>query len=194
MNMPMHLKDYVKVYDNFLDVDLCKRVMQEMPSLDWKMHEFYDTRLDKSLSFEKELSVAHSTSSTAIELNKKLWFGVEQYILKDFSLMSNWFNAWSGYTYVRFNRYNKETQMKLHCDHIHSMFDGVRKGIPTLTILGGLNTEEEDYEGGDLILWESEKIVLKAGSIMIFPSNFMYPHRVDEVKKGTRYSFVSWIW
>jgi predicted 2-oxoglutarate/Fe(II)-dependent dioxygenase YbiX len=81
--------------------------------------------------------------------------------------------------------------MKLHCDHIHSMFDGERKGVPTLSILGSLN---DDYEGGDLVMWETDKIQLKAGSIMIFPSNFMYPHRVDEVIKGTRYSYVSWVW
>jgi predicted 2-oxoglutarate/Fe(II)-dependent dioxygenase YbiX len=71
------------------------------------------------------------------------------------------------------------------------MFDGERKGIPTLSILGALN---DDYEGGELVFWESEKIELKAGSIMIFPSNFMYPHRVDTVTKGTRYSYVSWVW
>jgi predicted 2-oxoglutarate/Fe(II)-dependent dioxygenase YbiX len=71
------------------------------------------------------------------------------------------------------------------------MFDGNRKGIPTLSILGAIN---DDYEGGELIFWESEKIVLKAGSIMIFPSNFMYPHKVLPVTKGTRYSYVSWAW
>jgi predicted 2-oxoglutarate/Fe(II)-dependent dioxygenase YbiX len=71
------------------------------------------------------------------------------------------------------------------------MFDGTIKGIPVLSILGALN---DDYEGGELVFWESEKINLKAGEVMIFPSNFMYPHRVDEVKSGTRYSFVSWVW
>jgi predicted 2-oxoglutarate/Fe(II)-dependent dioxygenase YbiX len=52
----------------------------------------------------------------------------------------------------------------------------------------------DDYEGGELVFWESETIKLKAGSIMIFPSNFMYPHKVMPVTKGTRYSYVSWAW
>jgi predicted 2-oxoglutarate/Fe(II)-dependent dioxygenase YbiX len=36
------------------------------------------------------------------------------------------------------------------------------------------------------------EIRLKTGDILMFPSNFMYPHEVTECTKGTRYSFVSW--
>ena len=32
------------------------------------------------------------------------------------------------------------------------------------------------------------------GDLLIFPSNFLYPHRVDPVTKGVRYSYVSWAW
>ena len=39
-----------------------------------------------------------------------------------------------------------------------------------------------------------EKIDLSKGDIIIFPSNFMYPHKVEPVTKGTRYSYISWIW
>ena len=34
----------------------------------------------------------------------------------------------------------------------------------------------------------------QTGDILIFPSNFMYPHRVEPVKKGIRFSFVSWVY
>ena len=80
--------------------------------------------------------------------------------------------------------------MALHADHIHSMFDGERKGIPILSVLGVLN---DDYEGGEFVLID-EKIDLSKGDIIIFPSNFMYPHKVEPVTKGTRYSYISWIW
>jgi len=81
--------------------------------------------------------------------------------------------------------------MKLHCDHIHSMFDGERKGVPTLTILGALN---DDYEGGELLMFGDYKIDMPAGSVAVFPSNFMFPHEVKPVKKGIRFSYVSWTW
>jgi predicted 2-oxoglutarate/Fe(II)-dependent dioxygenase YbiX len=71
------------------------------------------------------------------------------------------------------------------------MFDGSRKGVPVLTVLGALN---DDYEGGELVMWNDTQIELTAGKIMIFPSNFLYPHEVKIVKEGIRYSFVSWVW
>jgi predicted 2-oxoglutarate/Fe(II)-dependent dioxygenase YbiX len=80
--------------------------------------------------------------------------------------------------------------MKLHCDHIHDIFDGTRKGIPIMTLVGVLN---DDYEGGDFLMWEKEKISIPTGSVLVFPSNFMYPHEVTSIKTGSRYSFVSWV-
>ena len=190
--MSMNVKDYVKVYDNFLDKKLCKAVAKKLKKTDWQLHTFYQAHNQSYVSFDKELSIGYGTEiEETKEIQTKIWFAIEQYVLKDFEYMKEWFSGWNGYTQVRYNRYNTDTQMKLHCDHIHSMFDGNRKGIPTLSILGSLNDE---YEGGELVFWESEAIELKTGSIMIFPSNFMYPHKVMPVTKGTRYSYVSWAW
>ena len=56
----------------------------------------------------------------------------------------------------------------------------------------------DDYEGGDLIfgdqkLKEIKRIKLKAGSVIFFPSNFMYPHGIEPITKGKRYSVVAWL-
>ena len=40
----------------------------------------------------------------------------------------------------------------------------------------------------------SDKINLTKGDIIVFPSNFMFPHRVEPVTKGNRYSYISWVW
>lgn len=187
--MSYNIKDYVGFYNNFIDQETLKNLVDQLKDLDWQTHTFYQASTKQNISYDKELSVAYTDHiPEAKELQDRIWFVIQQYI-KDHSF--KWFDGWNGYTKVRFNRYDTGTQMKLHCDHIHSMFDGSIKGIPVLSILGALN---DDYEGGDLVFWESEKINLKAGEVMIFPSNFMYPHRVDEVIKGTRYSFVSWVW
>ena len=53
-----------------------------------------------------------------------------------------------------------------------------------------------DYEGGELcfeIDGKIEKIKNTPGNIIIWPSNFMFPHAVQPLKKGTRYSIVSWM-
>ena len=82
--------------------------------------------------------------------------------------------------------------MAIHCDHIKDIFDGEKKGIPILSVLGMLN---EDYEGGKLLMFKEQKeMTLKQGDIMVFPSIFMYPHEVTPVTKGVRNSFVSWVY
>ena len=185
-----NIKDYVKVYDNFLDKDFCESVVVELQDNDWETHSFYFPIKDKYVSFDNELAVSYNAKDKcSLQLNKKIWNAIDKYITVDFKGFENWFNGWNGYTQVRFNKYVVGTTMKEHCDHIHTIFDGKRRGIPVLSIVGALN---EDYEGGDFIMWETEKIELPQGSIMIFPSNFMYPHKVTPVTQGTRYSYVSW--
>jgi predicted 2-oxoglutarate/Fe(II)-dependent dioxygenase YbiX len=138
----------------------------------------------------------HSTSNIVEKnaITTVLWHVINQYVNVEFSQCYEkflWFDGWRGYTEVKFHKYDVNTDMKLHCDHIHDIFDGNRKGVPILTIVGLLN---DDFEGGDFMLWEKEKIDLKQGSVLIFPSNFMYPHQVTSILRGCRYSFVSWAW
>ena len=64
-----------------------------------------------------------------------------------------------------------------------------------LSVIINLN---EDYEGGDLIFTdqkekETKRLKLEKGSIVFFPSNFMYPHSIQPITKGTRYSIVAWL-
>ena len=66
----------------------------------------------------------------------------------------------------------------------------------TLSVIINLNDE---YEGGDLVFYhpnskdEAKRVKAKTGKIIFFPSNFLYPHCIEPVKKGTRYSIVSWL-
>ena len=90
---------------------------------------------------------------------------------------------------IRFNRYSPGQLMRQHVDHIYSLFDGTRKGIPVLSFILNFN---DDYEGGDLFFWEDEVIKLGKGDIVMFPSLFLFPHGVTELTKGIRYSGVSW--
>lgn len=182
------IKDYVKIYKNFLSKDLCKNIVEEIKSNEWERHRFY-TYKQESVQYKNELSVSWCQSELEKELSKKLWYAIEKYIVKDFNF--KWFAGWNGYTEIRFNKYEIGTKMKQHCDHIHTMFDGQRKGIPILSIVGCLNN---DYEGGDFIMWEDKKIEIPEGAVLIFPSNFMYPHKVSPVTKGIRYSYVSWVY
>ena len=66
----------------------------------------------------------------------------------------------------------------------------------TLSVTLNLN---EDYEGGDMIFGrqnlreELKRIKMKSGTMCLFPSNFLYPHKIEKITKGTRYSVVAWL-
>jgi predicted 2-oxoglutarate/Fe(II)-dependent dioxygenase YbiX len=85
-------------------------------------------------------------------------------------------------------KYSVGGKYKTHIDHYT---DFPRH----LSIIMNLN---DDYEGGDLIFTdqkekEIKRLKLDKGSIVFFPSNFMYPHSIEPITKGTRYSIVSWL-
>ena len=192
--MKKNLQNYIKHYKSFLNKNICDTTVKELKNLDssfWEEHKFYNPQTNKyeTVSEDQELSFAFTNKiSTKDIIMKELWNGINDYIL---NLKFHWFNSWSGYTEIRFNKYSKNKKMAEHCDHIQSMFEGKNKGIPTLSVLGILN---DDYKGGEFIMFQDEEIKFKKGDLLIFPSIFLFPHKVEPVKKGTRYSFISWVW
>ncbi len=96
------------------------------------------------------------------------------------------------YTYAKSNLKGREQPnvlkyfpggfLPLHQDH------GVSSRA--LTILVYLN---DDYEGGEISLpFCDVTIKPKAGSVLLFPSNFIYAHTVAEMKSGVRYAIPAW--
>ena len=99
------------------------------------------------------------------------------------------FTGWTGYTPVLFHKYKKGTTMAPHIDHITSIFSD-KKGVPILSVVGQLN---DSFEGGEFLILD-KKIKMKAGDLLIFPSNFIFEHQVKIITKGTRLSFISWVY
>ena len=92
------------------------------------------------------------------------------------------------HTDFRINRYGIDGFMSSHVDNIHHSH-GQQYGYPQVSVLLFLN---DDYEGGEIIVADNE-YNHTAGSVLIFPSNFMFPHEVKSVTKGERWSVVAWL-
>jgi predicted 2-oxoglutarate/Fe(II)-dependent dioxygenase YbiX len=102
----------------------------------------------------------------------------------------SWFKGCKKYTQLKFIKYDQFSQMELHCDNIHNIFaQDEHKGVPILSVICLLN---DDYEGGELVFFEDKILTPSQGDVIIFPSNFLFPHEVKPITKGTRYSVVSW--
>jgi hypothetical protein len=189
--IPKNIIEYVKVYDNFIDADCCDQTVASLEKIDWAVHKFYNPGTNSYFSHEKELATSFDDIIESALLKEKIWSAIAQYVVKDFSNFKEWFPGWEGFAHLKFNKYVAGTEMAVHCDHIKTVFDGNRRGVPILSVILLLN---DSYTGGDFIMWEDTKINLKKGSICIFPSNFIFPHRVQEITSGIRYTCVSWVW
>ena len=188
------LHSYIRI-DNVIPKHMCNVTVQELEQKadTFKQHEFYHSKEDRTIpiSGDRELDFGYADTSTKQDIMDIIFHSIKNYI---FDLNFPWFNGWHGYTEIRWNKYKEDKVMAEHCDHIHNMFKGERKGIPILSVVGQLNDPSNDYEGGEFVMFKDDVMDLRQGDIMIFPSVFLYPHRVNAVKKGTRYSFISWVW
>ncbi len=82
-----------------------------------------------------------------------------------------------------------DSKMKGHYDY-HT--DYMKENPRVLTILVGLNSVN-DYDGGELFVQNNEKgVKLDKGDVVVFPSNFMYPHKVSPVTRGERRVLIIW--
>jgi hypothetical protein len=198
ITMDKTLTNYI-VKQNLIDKDVCDSIVEDIKNYEWKPHTWYTHHTQESHTYEtKELDVSfdiseYLASSLNLFLSKSLsnYLTILNELISDPTGTGSFFNMVQYWSRCRLNRYTPGTMMRPHYDHIHSLFDGTQRGIPVLSAVGCLNDE---YEGGEFIFYDDLKIELNAGDILIFPSNFLYPHRVDEVTSGTRYTFVSWAW
>jgi predicted 2-oxoglutarate/Fe(II)-dependent dioxygenase YbiX len=180
------VEDYI-IKDNYFNAAECEKLVRLCKLQKWAPHEWYSYQSDKATQGATDCKV------TDAEINFKTT--LEPIITKAIKKYQNavTFNSKEKrfiykMTPIRLNKYEKGRDMKEHFDHISSIFTGEDKGVPILSIIGFLN---DDFEGGELYI-NGKSINPKRGDILIFPSNFMYPHEVKPVTKGERYSYVAW--
>jgi hypothetical protein len=188
--MNQDLSSYIKLYNNKIPKNICQHSIDYLKNVSWNNNEFYDYKNnsiininDSSKSWDGDCSI----NKTLMDISFNT---LKEYVTE---LNFSWFCSWSGISHPRYNYYKQNSHMLGHCDHIHSLFDGERKGIPTLSIIGCLN---ENYSGGELEFFNniSYTYKLSVGDIIIFPSNFLYPHKVKVIESGERYSYAIWAW
>ena len=187
---PEYLKYYIKEYRNVFTREFCENAVDEMKKLEFKQHEFYNPTTEKYFSKENELSISWQQIPQHKQIMDTMFNYVGRYQELHLRNIPYW-RGWNGISQARYNKYAETTQMAPHVDHIHSLFQGERKGVPILSVLGVLN---DDFVGGEFMILNDYEVNLMAGDLLIFPSNFMYPHYVKPVKKGVRYSYISWVW
>ena len=190
--MKKNLSDYVVLNKGVISDELCNLTVEELEASDSLQQHLFHKYKDKQLvtySRGGDPNTSYSKLPTSSDLLMDVcWEVVRKYIEDDTHF--EWFSSWQGFTGFKYIKYTEANEMHKHCDHIHSLFDGERKGVPILTMIALFN---DDFTGGDFILFDDEKINLEKGDVLIFPSSFMFPHTVEKLTSGNRYSAASWV-
>ena len=187
----LDLKNYIGLYHSAIPANVCSTLVSESKDFNWKLFDWSNIK-NRKVSKSEAYEIGCDTCELLPPKFKLILNPLISDVIEDYrKTYAEHLSSTMGFSNVKLNRYNTGTKLKKHVDHIHSLFDGQRKGIPTFSIVGLLN---EDFEGGNFVFWDDYIAPLKTGTIVVFPSNFLYPHRVDTIKKGIRHSFVSWVW
>jgi hypothetical protein len=187
----MEIKNFIKIYDEVLPWNVLSNLIRFSNSSNFEetkvgggKHTKTDFNIRKTYAFSlfnlhNSMSNVHWGNLLSFYFNQNL----NQYKFDANILDYNYKNILN----IEILKYENTGFYTWHVDH----FADIPRTMSCILLLNN------DYEGGNLCFrnpdgsgeWEVE---VKPNRMIIWPSNFLYPHTVKPVTKGTRYSVVAW--
>ena len=187
----MEIKNFIKIYDEVLPWNVLTNLICFANS-----QEFIETKVGANDVMRTDFNIRRTYTLPLSNLNNNLsnvhWHNL---LLNYFNNLLLKYQKDSNILDFSFSRINDIEILKYentgfytwHVDH----FADIPRTMSCILLLNN------DYEGGNLCFrnpdgsgeWEVE---VKPNRMIIWPSNFLYPHTVKPVTKGTRYSVVAW--
>ena len=182
------LEDFIQVFDDVLSPKNCNLILDEYKnSSEWLDTRTGDGEVSKNTRNCTEISIS---SQHILEQNFDVRKNLDDAVFESVrNVISNYNNLIptfrididTGYQLLRYK------EGEFYIQHTDSFKEQQR----SLSCSIQLN---EDYEGGEFALFDREMMIRTShGSAIVFPSNFMYPHEIMPVIKGTRYSIITWL-
>jgi len=172
------IEDYIKIYPNVIKKEICDKIINQPDLI------FSPARVkDGDLSPNRNCSV----KTLAVEFDKEV-FETVGIIIEHYAKAFEYFNTGlstedSGYEHLLYMG-SQKGEYKTHTDH----YDLHPRVLSCSLILN------DNYDGGDFSFFEGEHIIKKkAGSAVVFPSNFCFPHAITPVSNGDRHAIITWI-
>lgn len=183
----MNLEDYIMVLENVVPDELCDRILNEYAnSNDWTQSVIASGKANADVRNTDIIGmsladVINKNPAIRKELDNQVFSVAGQAIAsynKKFPL--SMIQQDNGYDLLRYQAGG------FYIQHTDSFMQQPRAVSCSIAL-------NDDFEGGGWAFWDKTKTFkVKKGSIIMFPSNFMYPHEILPVTKGTRYSIVTW--
>jgi predicted 2-oxoglutarate/Fe(II)-dependent dioxygenase YbiX len=189
----MEIKNFVKIYDSVLPLNAVGNLIKYA-----NISEFQQTRVgadnnkEGRVDFNIRRTFAKQLSNLSNSLSEVHWFNIlhncfEQGINNYRSDLKLFHCEYKSIFDIEILKYENSGFYTWHVDH----FSEIPRTLSCILLLNN------DYEGGNLCFknpdgsgeWEVE---IKPNRLIIWPSNFLYPHTVKPLTKGKRYSVVAW--
>jgi Rps23 Pro-64 3,4-dihydroxylase Tpa1-like proline 4-hydroxylase len=183
----MNTDFFIKIYDNVISEEL-----------NLNINKFVNT-----LNFEPALTVSglqdnvrkagvYSLNNFSNNLTDVKWYNFLYVLFKDkskqYQIDTKTDIPLDAVMDISILKYKEQDHYLFHSDHCLSC-------PRTLSFIYFVN---DDYTGGELSFKnpgtdDGFDVIPKKDRLLIWPSNFLYPHRVKKVTNGVRYTIVSWL-
>lgn len=182
-----NIEDYIVVFDNIIPNELCDRILKEYSkSNEWKI-----------------AGLAGGTSNTNIRNVHSIGLSFPEIIQNNIPVRQGLDNDLYNVAALAIKKYNEQFPearieqdsgydlLRYTTDQFYTQHTDSFKAQPrAVSCSFALN---DDFDGGEFAFFNRElKYKIKKGSVIMFPSNFMYPHEILPVTRGTRYSIITW--
>jgi hypothetical protein len=187
----MEIKNFIKIYDEVLPWNAVCNLIRFS-----NISNFNQAKIGDSIENKTDFNIRRTYTLPLSNLNDSMstvhWFNLLHFHfnknLRQYKIDLNILD----YDYrnifdITILKYENTGFYTWHVDH----FATVPRTMSCILLLNN------DYDGGNLCFrnpdgsgeWEVE---VKPNRMIIWPSNFLYPHTVKPVTKGKRYSVVAW--
>jgi len=187
----MEIKNFIKIYDEVLPWKVLSNLIRFSNVSKFKEAEI-GGQGDNKVNFNVRRTFTLPLSNSINILSNVHWFNLlHNYFdknLKQYKFDTNILDyEYRNIFDIEILKYENTGFYTWHVDH----FATIPRTMSCILLLNN------DYEGGNLCFrnpdgsgeWEVE---VKPNRMIIWPSNFLYPHTVKPVTKGKRYSVVAW--
>ena len=187
----MEIKNFIKIYDEVLPWNVLSNLIRFANT-----SSFDEAQIGGEVENKIDFNVRRAHTLALSNLNNSIsnvhWFNLLLNFfnknLRQYQIDTNIIDyAYKNIFDIGILKYENSGFYTWHTDH----FAEIPRTMSCILLLNN------DYEGGNLCFrnpdgsgeWEVE---VKPNRMIIWPSNFLYPHTVKPVTKGKRYSVVAW--
>jgi hypothetical protein len=187
----MEIKNFIKIYDEVLPWNVVGNLIKFAGK-----ENFNETRIGAGKEVKVDFNIRKTYSLPLSSFNNSLsnvhWFNLLKCFfiknLEKYKIDNNLLDFhYENITSIEILKYENTGFYTWHVDH----FAGIPRTMSCVFLLNN------DYEGGNLCFRDPDgseemEIEVKPNRMIIWPSNFLYPHTVKPVTKGIRYSVIAW--